>query len=71
MKYIKYVAGLAAFVLSVCLVRAQTTSTGTADVDITGGVNNVVATWAAVKTAMIPIGVFLLAWAFFKRLRRA
>ena len=46
-------------------------ATGTADTDVTGAVNDVVATFGTVKTAMIAIGVFLLGYAFYKKLRRS
>jgi len=59
-----------AFALAFVLVNVSR-ATGVADTDISQSVDNVVSTWGLVKTAMIGIGVFLLAWGFFKRLRRA
>lgn len=63
----KLLMGAALATLTVCAARA----TGVADTDISQGVDNVNATWTAVKAVMIPIGIFLVAWGFFKRLKRA
>jgi len=46
-------------------------ATGVADVDISQGADNVQASWNYIKTILIAIGVFLVAWGFFKKLRRA
>jgi len=63
----KFALPAAAAVACVATARA----TGTADTDIVGGIDNSVATWTAVKTALIPIGVFMVCWGFFKKIRRA
>lgn len=53
------------------LLVIECLAVGTADTAIQAEVDNVVATWGGVKTAMLGIGVFLIGYAFFKRIRRA
>jgi len=62
---------LALVVTLLSLAATSAFAVGTADTDITGGVDNAVATWTAIKAVMVPIGTFLIAYGFFKRLRRA
>lgn len=42
-----------------------------ADTDISAAVTDLTATWGVIKTPMIAIGLFLLGYGLFKRLRRA
>jgi len=67
MKYRKYI--LAGVVLAATATHAF--AVGTADADITAGADNAVATWTAIKALMVPIGVFMIAYGFLKRLKRA
>lgn len=41
------------------------------DADITAGLADIVLTWTAVKAVIIPVGVFLIGYSYFKRVRSA
>lgn len=48
-----------------------TSAMAAADTDISTAVTTVSDTWSAIKTVLLAIGTFLVAYAFFKRVRRA
>ncbi len=49
-----------------CFV-SQMLAVGVADVEVSGGLDDVNATWALIKPAMITIGVAFLVWRLLKR----
>lgn len=62
---------LAALALVAVFMVSKAHALGTADPDVSSGVDNTAATFAYVKTTLIAIGVFLVGWSFFKRIKRA
>lgn len=43
----------------------------TPDASVSAALTTLTDTWALIKTALLAIGTFLVAYAFFKRVRRA
>jgi len=46
-------------------------ATGVVDTDIQSGLDNTAATWTAVKVVLVPVGIFLVGWVFFKKVKKA
>lgn len=59
-----------AMVLGVLAVSAVP-ALAAADADVSAGVADSLLTWAIIQDALISIGVFLIAWRLFKRLKAA
>jgi len=55
----------------VAIFATRSYAVGVVDTAVQGGIDDAVATWGAVKAALVPIGVFLICYGFFKRLRSA